>query len=51
MKESEVFAKLREVGFFLLLGFILGLRAIQMDGVFGVVNGRVVQSQNFGTEC
>ena len=30
IRESGVFAKLREVGVFLLLGFILGLRAIQM---------------------
>ena len=38
-------------GVFLLLGFILGLRVIQMDRVFGAVNGRAVQSQKFGTEC
>ena len=37
--KSVGFAKLREVGVLLLLDFILGLRAIQMDWVFGAVNG------------
>ena len=49
--KSVGFVKLREVGFFLPLDFILGLRAIQIELDVGAGNDCAVQSRNFGTEC
>ena len=48
--KSVGFVKLQEVGVFLLLGLILGLRAIQMALDVRAENGCVVQSRNFGAK-
>ena len=49
--KSVGFVKLREVGVFLQLDFILGLRAIQIALDVGAGNDCAIQSRNFGTKC
>ena len=48
--KSVGFVKLREVGVFLQLDFILGLRVIQIALDVGARNGCAVQSRNIGIE-